>query len=131
MIRAQRCAAADVRHLLREIEKPKANSAGRINLDRLIRNGLAYRVLNEAGETVAAYLLQPMGAALWVTAFGGRADFDLSYVAAGLVIQHAAQFDEIRFVTERRGLVRKALKKGYEIAGQRGAVYTMKKALQK
>jgi hypothetical protein len=115
-------------HLLAAIVSDKTDRNREVDLPALCTVGQVYRVVDH-GKTVAAYVLEPRGPLLWISAFGGRADFDLTHVLAALVEQHGAEFDEIGFRTERRGLVRKAQREGYRVVRQADRQYFMRKKL--
>jgi hypothetical protein len=129
MIRAARCPAAEVMPLLAAIPSAKTDSRGAIKLQDCIDAGMVFKITQD-GETVAAYILTPLGNLLWITAFGGRAGFDLVAALAVLVEQQGGEFDAIGFRTERRGLVRKAMRHGYKVTRQEGAAYFLRKNLR-
>jgi hypothetical protein len=115
--------------LLAAIPSRKTDREGRYSLQECIASGDVFKVTHN-GVTVAAYVLNPIADVLWISAFGGRARFDLVAALAALVEQQAGQFDAIGFRTERPGLVRKAMRHGYRVARQEGAAYFLRKNLR-
>lgn len=120
-----------VRHLA-PAKSAKTDRADRFALADVVRAGLAYRVVGAAGDHLAALVLQPFGAALWITAAAGRAGMPL----CPLIDQFATEaarvggYRAVAFRTERRGLVARARALGYEVERQNEHTYIMKKSIQ-
>lgn len=118
--------------MLGSAKSAKTDRAGRFDLSSLIRSGSPFKVEAGQGGDVAAYVLQAYGDVLWVTAAAGRASFDLVQVLDELVTvqARAAGFSAVAFRTERRGLVRKAKRQGFEITRREGEQYFLRKQIQ-
>lgn len=82
-------------------------------------------VICTGGAPVAGMILQRQKAEIFVVAAGGNAGFDLS-IAMDCAIHQGAmpEIQSIAFQTKRRGLVAKAIKRGYVIDG-----YIMRKKI--
>jgi hypothetical protein len=131
VIRASACAPDQVRAMLAAGWTVKTDtSGGREDLDRLLSLGGTYRLQDESGQVLGAYILQENGPELWIVLGAGRADIDLTAVGLALIEAQGRQFDSIGFVTRRRGLVRKALKLGFAVVAKNAAVYTLRKTLK-
>lgn len=93
-----------------------------------------YRVIvAEDGAPVFGMVMEACGPELVITAAGGTSrHFDLTAAGFALAAIQGQEFKAIRFETRRRGLVRKAARHGYVMAGQRdgGKVYIMRKEIQ-
>lgn len=65
------------------------------------------------------YALKVAGSELWIQAAGGAAKIDLTIFGLALIEQQAkgAALKSVGFQTRRRGLVRKAIKAGYQVDG--------------
>lgn len=129
MIRAERCQAGDVRHILAAIPSAKTDRDGLFDVGQIAASGDVYRIVQD-GQAVAAYVMEWDGLVAWVTAFGGRAGVDLVAVLVAVLDRQAERAYEVRFRTERRGLVRKVLRHGYEVLRQDGAAYYMRKKMR-
>lgn len=129
MIFATRCHPDEVMPLLAGIPSSKTDSRGAVKLAECIENGLVFKI-TEDGQAVAAYILTPLAGLLWISAFGGRAGFDLVAALAALVEQQGREFDAIGFRTERPGLVRKAARHGYKVTRREGAAYFLRKNIR-
>lgn len=118
--------------LLAAAQSAKTDRAGRFSLAHLVARGTAYQVLNERGDTVAAYLVEASHGALWITAAAGRARDNLVAVLSRFVEHQAREcrMSGVGFRTERPGLVRKALRLGYLVDRQEGNEYFMRKTFQ-
>jgi hypothetical protein len=125
MIRASACTLDDVRHILAPAVAPKADAVGKYTLEGLAGQGQCYKVADEQGVIVAAYILAAEGSEVFVLAAAGCAAFDLCSVLDALIDSQASQFDTVAFQTRRKGLVKKAKAHGYEVAG-----YIMRKRLK-
>lgn len=113
MIVVRTCAAAEVKDILQPAISPKTDPHGLHSLDDILSTGACHQVLND-GVMIAAYVLEGFGSELWITAAAGSADFDLTDVIDIAADKQGKQFDRIAFTTVRRGLIKKALAKGYE-----------------
>lgn len=105
-------------------------SGGQADLDHLLSLGQTYRLQDESGQILGAYILKANGPELWIVLGAGRADIDLTVVGLALIEAQGKQFDSIGFVTRRPGLVRKARKLGFAVVAQNAAVYTLRKTLK-
>lgn len=117
--------------LLAAAQSPKTDGEGRFSLADMVARGQAYLVYSSEGETVAAYLVEPSGDALWITAAAGRAPDNLVAILSRFAEHQAYErgFVAVGFRTERRGLVRKALRIGYAITRQDGDEYFLRKSI--
>jgi hypothetical protein len=127
IVRAERCSADEAHRLLVAAKSDKTDSAGLFDLGELVGQGEAFKVIAPDGSTVAAYLLDPVGTTLWITAAAGRAGFDLTSAVDALVMGQGQAFEQIAFRTERPGLVRKARRIGYRVARREGAAFYLRK----
>ncbi|RFP36155.1 hypothetical protein [Duganella sp. BJB476] len=130
MISAAQCAPAEVIHLLAAIKSPKTDSEDLFRLDSLIAQGATFKIMDEGGAVVAAYVLGAYGSLLWVLAAAGKAKFDLTAAILNLLEQQGAGFDAVGFRTERGGLVRKALRHGYHVTKKENRAYFLRKNLR-
>lgn len=80
------------------------------------------------GNAIGAIVLQNRGRELWIQAAAGRAAVDLCDVIDGITT-NCGDFDTVAFMTHRRGLAKKAIDRGYEVAGIDNGRYTMRKFL--
>ncbi|OGT05253.1 MAG: hypothetical protein A2Z65_13620 [Gallionellales bacterium RIFCSPLOWO2_02_58_13] len=95
-----------------------------LGLDAIIA-GCQFYILDGLPGAEMAYALRAAGSELWIQAGGGKASVDLT--ALGLAaIERQAQggFRSVGFQTRRRGLVKKAMRAGYQIDG-----YIMRKVV--
>ena len=113
VIRATACAPEEVRALL---EAMPAEKVGHADFAGILEAGQCFKVIDQAGATVGAYVLRAKGSEVWISAAAGRAGVDLTAGMFALIEQQSGQFDSIGFQTKRRGLVKKAQRHGYEIA---------------
>lgn len=96
-----------------------------------MQRGQCYRVTDQTGADLGAYVLKPMGAELWISAAAGRADVDLTAVMFALIEGQAREFDSVAFQTKRRGLKYKAMRHGYGVAQVKpDGSYIMRKAMK-
>lgn len=130
-MKAVMCAPGEAAVLLAGLKSAKTDSQNRYSLAEVIGAGQAYKIVTAAGETVAAYVLAQLGVNLWIMAAAGRAAFDLTGAISALVDAQAAGFQWIGFRTERRGLVRKAQRHGYQVTRQEGGAYFLRKNIEK
>lgn len=106
-----------VADMLNAAASDKTATAGTVpDMASLAAQGQCYAVY-EHEQLRGAYVLKAIGGECWVLAAAGRAEFDLTAVLADVINQQAQQFKTIGFQTARRGLVKKAQRHGYEIAG--------------
>lgn len=75
-------------------------------------------VIEADGRPVAGYVLQRQGDECFVLAAAGSVDFDLTDFGLRLIEAHAAGLSSVAFQTRRPGLVRKAARLGYAVAGR-------------
>jgi hypothetical protein len=91
-------------------------------------------IIDQGGRPVAGYVLQQIGNELWIDAAAGAGRLDLVALITATVQRQGRELDSIGFQTTRRGLVRKARRLGYELAGQvqasGQAIFTMRKRLR-
>lgn len=113
MIVVQSASADEVRGILQPSICKKTDPHGRHSLDDILSTGTCQKVLND-GVMIAAYVVEGFGTELWITAAAGSANFDLTDIIDIAAEKQGANFDEIAFTTVRRGLIKKALEKGYE-----------------
>ncbi|WP_321797123.1 hypothetical protein [Burkholderia sp. BCC1988] len=86
-------------------------------------------VIEQDGRPVAAYVLQRQGDECFVLAAAGAVDFDLTAFGLALIEAHARGLASVAFQTRRPGLIRKASRHGYRIAGRCEAGVIMRKSL--
>jgi hypothetical protein len=84
--------------------------------------------MDDGYEPLGALVLQERGRELWIQAAAGRATGDLCDLIDAVTKQYG-DFDTVAFMTHRRGLSKKAIDRGYEIAALDNGRYTMRKAL--
>ena len=125
LVRATACHLDEVRDVLAPAVAPKADAVGKYSLDGLADGGQCFKVVSDGETILAAYIVAAEGDELFVRAAAGRAQLDLSDVLDALTEAQASRFRSIAFQTQRRGLVKKALEHGYEIAG-----YVMRKKIK-
>ncbi|ELW9447688.1 hypothetical protein QZM43_09755 [Burkholderia orbicola] len=87
-------------------------------------------VITQDGRDVAAYVLQRQGSECFVLAAAGTVDFDLTAFGLALIEAHACGLDSVAFQTRRPGLIRKASRLGYRIAGRVTNGVVMRKELK-
>ncbi len=75
-------------------------------------------VIEQDGRPVAGYVLQRQGDECFVLAAAGSVDFDLTDFGLRLIEAHAVGLASVAFQTRRPGLVKKAARLGYRIAGR-------------
>jgi hypothetical protein len=114
-MRAAECHHSIASAILAPVLDNKANPHGNLAMPDLL-SGRAFQVVDEGGALVGAYVLRGQGTEVWVQAAAGRASADLSDEFDALIARHAAGFETVAFRTYRRGLVRKAIARGYHVA---------------
>ncbi|WP_373987008.1 hypothetical protein [Duganella sp. BuS-21] len=129
-MRAEACGAEEAGALLARFKSWKTDRLNRISLAQVVGSGQAYKIVTDAGEVVAAYVLAQMGVHLWIMAACGKAAFDLTAALSALIDVQAAGFQWIGFRTERRGLVRKVARHGYEVTREEGGAYYLRKNIE-
>lgn len=87
-------------------------------------------VISEDGRDVAAYVLQRQGNECFILAGAGGASFDLIALSLPIIEAQASGMASVAFQTKRPGLIRKASKQGYYIAGRAGSGVLMRKELK-
>lgn len=87
-------------------------------------------VVSHDGRDVAAYVLQRQGSECYVLAAAGAAEFDVTAFLAAVLEGHAVGLSSIAFQTRRPGLMRKARKYGYSVAGRVANGVIMRKELK-
>lgn len=109
----------------------KTDQAGRWDLRKLIADGSPVRLVDQDGQTAAAYVVQPFGRTLWITAAAGRAGFPLCPEIDQFATAQARQgnYAALAFRTERAALVMVTERLGYRVQRQDGASYYMRKSL--
>ena len=131
MIRCKACAPDAVRAMLAAGWTDKTDTAGGAqSIDYLLSLGQCFKLTDDGGEILGAYILKADGAELWIALGAGRADIDLTAAGLALIEAQGREFDSIGFKTKRRGLMRKAAKHGYRVAAENAGIYTMRKALK-
>lgn len=97
----------------------------------LARMGRCF-VIEQDGRPVAGYVLQVKGDECYVLAAAGSVDFDLTAFGLELIEAHARGLASVAFQTRRAGLIRKARRHGYRVAGRlaNGMGYVMRKELK-
>jgi hypothetical protein len=109
---------------LRGAHSAKTDPAGRYSVDALIGQGQCWKFV-EQGVITGAMVTAEEDGDLWVLVAAGRSQTDLSYLIGDYLKEHAAgRYRGIVFRTARRGLVKKALSRGYEVE-----TYIMRKKL--
>jgi hypothetical protein len=124
---ASPCAPDEAACHLAAILGSNANPFGTLSMGELL-NGACFAV-RDGGQVIGAYVLRGHGSEVWVQAAAGRAGVDLCDLFDDLIAKHGAGFESIGFRTYRRGLVRKALARGYQITSRENG-FTMKKAMK-
>jgi hypothetical protein len=130
MIRAVLCDTAEALQLLAPSKSSKTDPDNLFDLADMIAQGTPYKVVDQDGKAVAAYVLQPRGPVLWMLAVAGRAPFDLVRVIGALVQGQGREFDSIGFRTERPGLARKAQRIGYKVTRREGRAYYLSRTIE-
>lgn len=97
-----------------------------LNIAEVLEHGTAF-VACKGGVPFLGYTLEPNGREMVLTTAAGKSDIDLIHALSILLAAHGKEFDSIRFHTIRRGLVRRAMKYGYEVAAVVGGVHIMRK----
>jgi hypothetical protein len=105
-------------------------SGGAEDLDYLLSLGQCFKIFDESGMVLAAYILKINGVELWIALGAGRADIDLTAVGLALIEAQGREFDSIGFKTRRRGLVKKAAKHGYRVDACKDGIYTLRKRIK-
>jgi hypothetical protein len=124
-VKSIQCSPDDVRGIFQQMPMNKVDcSAEGEDLEKIIQEGQCFKVMR-GGEIIGAYVLKVQGNEVWVSAAIGRDKDDLTAAMLSMIDFNAQQFGSIGFKTKRRGLVRKAQRHGYEIAG-----YIMRKKLK-
>lgn len=121
------CTPAEIVDHLATILAGKPNPVGSLTMAELM-DGQCFAV-RDGGRIIGAYVLRGQGSEVWIQAAAGRAGVDLCDLFDDLFAKHGAGFASIGFKTYRRGLVRKAQARGYQITSRQDG-YTMKKAIQ-
>lgn len=106
----------EVREILRAAVNAKTDPSAQYSADDLMQQGQCWKFV-EAGVIVGAMVTAEQRAGyLWVLLAGGRSEEDL----ANLIAEHmqrtaAGRYYGLAFRTVRAGLVRKAMRHGFEI----------------
>lgn len=125
-MRAEGCKPEQVANILRLVLGRKPNPKNELTIDELL-TGNCFQVL-DGEKQVGAYVLQVNGNEVWIQAAAGKSKY-LSFIFDDLIDKHAAGFKSVAFRTYRAGLVKNAIKCGYEIAEQKDG-FTMRKFLK-
>lgn len=122
----------DAVYSLAPAQSLKTDREGRFDLARIVEEGTPYRVVNLDGRHQAAFVVQPFGRALWITAAAGRARAPLCPLIDHYAVQLARDggYEAVEFRTERRGLVARAIPLGYHLARRERGAYIMTKEIQ-
>lgn len=116
-MQARRCTPEQAATILRRVTGAKPNPGGKVDIAELT-DGACFAVFDRRDKVIGGYCLQGHGSEVWVQAAAGSADIDLCDLFDDLIAKHGAGFQSIAFRTYRRGLVRKALKRGYSIVAE-------------
>ncbi|MES2163355.1 MAG: hypothetical protein V4476_19550 [Pseudomonadota bacterium] len=129
-MRAEPCSANLAASFLVTVLQDKANPRQEMMMVDLLK-GRCFVVLDDGDNAIGAYVLNGQGAEVWVQAAAGRPDvgFDLCDLLDDLIARHGAGFESIGFRTYRGGLVRKALRRGYEVVSREDG-HIMRKKLK-
>jgi hypothetical protein len=127
MIRAVLCDTDEARGLLASLKSRKTDQDNRFTVDEMLAHGPAFKIQGPDGEALGAYVTAPKWPLLWLSAFAGRADFDLTAALDALLAVQGRGFKQLGFRTERPGLMRKALRLGYQVTRREGRAYYLRK----
>lgn len=96
---------------------PVPDPSGRSTPETLAAAGQAFELSVSNGSAV--FVVNKNGGQLWIQAAAGAAADNLTEIGLDLIEEMARQADctQVAFQTMRRGLVKKANQRGYEIAG--------------
>jgi hypothetical protein len=117
--------AGDVLDLLAPVDRVSTTNEP---MDYLASVGRCF-VISQDERDVAAYVLQRRGDECYVLAAAGSVDFDLTAFGLALIEAHARGLSSVAFQTKRPGLIRRASRLGYRIAGRAGSGVVMRKEL--
>ena len=93
------------------------------DIERVTAEGQCFAAT--AQDAQAVYVVQVQNGVAWISAAKGAGPLDWSAVLLPTIEAQAKGCASVGFQTVRRGLVRKAQKQGYQVAG-----WILKKALQ-
>lgn len=90
---------------------------GQATPESLARNGHSFALQTPGGTLI--FTVKTLGACLWIEAGTGRGADDMTAYGAALIegMAKGAGLASVGFQTARPGLVRKAKKQGYTVAG--------------
>ena len=119
------CDLGEVLPYLVQVTKPKTDTcAGLASVQDICRHSQIFKVTDEAGNTVAAYAVEPYehdrGTMLFVTAgAGAMPGIDLSLTMCKVVEAQAIDVGAkaIGLMTKRGGMIRKLKAQGWTVAG--------------
>lgn len=112
-MRSQECSKERARLLIAPVLQAKSNPEN-LTIDDLIQ-GRCFQVTDDSGQEIGGYVLRGIDSEIWIQAGAGRAGVDLCDLYEDLILRHGAGFKTIAFKTHRRGLVKKALQRGYKV----------------
>jgi hypothetical protein len=98
-----------------EVLDPRGNTTPD-DLQRMCELGHCFAATPDGGGQ-AVYVLHVKNGQAWVQAAKGEGHADLTRVVLPCIELQADGLDSIGFQTARRGLVRKAVRQGYRVAG--------------
>ena len=93
------------------------------DIEAMTREGHCFAAT--APNSQAVYVIKVLNGTAWIDACKGFGAVDWSQTLLPIIEAQAKGCAAVAFQTKRRGLVRKAQKQGYQVAG-----YIMKKAIQ-
>jgi hypothetical protein len=123
-VAAQKEVTVEFRPATVEEVVPFISRAGRFNTSggefdpvKVAQIGPAY-MLEIEGRQIGAYVLEVRGAEVRIIAAGAAGEVDFTKVGLSIIEAQAREHCEyVSFSTKRPGLIRKATKLGYEVAG--------------
>lgn len=127
-MRASLCKPEQIADMLRSVLAGKPNPQQELTL-AILTDGNCYQVQDEHGQQVGAYVLRGQGSEVWIQAAAGKGKIDFCDLFDDLIAKHGAGFETMAFRTQRRGLVAKALRRGFEITDKNNG-YTLRKFLK-
>lgn len=87
-------------------------------------------IVERDGAPIFTYSLAVYGTECYVLAAAGAADIDLTGFGLMLIEAQAAGLESVAFQTRRPGLIRKAARRGYRLAGRVANGVIMRKVLR-
>jgi hypothetical protein len=132
MLRCVTCARREVIGLMSASLKQKATGPDEFDLVRMTIDCTFAKIIDMDKQVVGGVVVREEGDTLWVVAAAGLANVkgDMTDAIDNFLNAAGRDFHQVGFRTRRRGLMRKAIDRGYAITGMDGDFTLLRKTIQ-